>query len=109
MLLHSPVPAEPRKRPNTLHRFRVSGLAGHPAERSSTSSGGPAEPVLAGGGRRAAGGGRRAAGGGRRAAPTSWPRRSTLFAGFAAAQLPTMPLDQRVLTASPWLVTVSFR
>ncbi|WP_328637697.1 hypothetical protein [Streptomyces canus] len=63
----------------------------------------------AGGGRRAAGGGRRAAGGGRRADPTSWPRRSTLFAGLAAARLSTMPLDQRVLTASPWLVTVSFR
>ncbi|WP_326669559.1 hypothetical protein [Streptomyces canus] len=60
-------------------------------------------------GRRAAGGGRRAAGGGRRAGPTSWPRRSALFAGLAAAQLSAMPLDQCVLTASPWLVTVSFR
>ncbi|WP_371568202.1 hypothetical protein [Streptomyces canus] len=50
----------------------------------------------------------REAGGGR-PDPTSWPRRSTLFAGLAAARLSTMPLDQRVLTASPWLVTVSFR
>ncbi|WP_405524334.1 hypothetical protein OG426_14520 [Streptomyces canus] len=63
----------------------------------------------AGAGIREAGGGRRAAGGGRRADPTSRPRRSTPFAGLAAAQLPTMPLDQCLLTASPWLVTVSFR
>ncbi|KUN14168.1 hypothetical protein AQI96_06095 [Streptomyces canus] len=45
----------------------------------------------------------------RRADPASWPRRSTAFAGLVAAQPPTMPLDQCMLTASQWRVTVSFR